>query len=297
MYIIKHRVFFYILSGILLIASMGSLIFNKWNYSIEFTGGALLELSYKDKPPMEDIKTALNKLGWGTIQVQAAGDKSVLIRTKDLSEKERQQLITTASLGNMTEIVRFSSYGPSIGAELRSNSIWAIFTVLIGIMLYVAYAFRQVSKPVSSWMYGFITVIALAHDVIIPAGIYIMLSAHNIGVQIDVLFVTALLTVLGFSVHDTIVVFDRTRENLRIGEKESFETTVGKSVSQTFTRSINTSLTVLIVIGALYLFGGETTRYFAFTLGIGVIIGTYSSIFIGSPLLVTMANLMDKRKR
>jgi preprotein translocase subunit SecF len=229
--------------------------------------------------------------------VQAAGEKSVLIRTKDLSEKERQELITTASLGEKTQIVRFSSYGPSIGAELRSNSIWAIFTVLIGIMLYVAYAFRQVSKPVSSWMYGLITVIALAHDVIIPAGIYIMLSARNIGVEIDVLFVTALLTVLGFSVHDTIVVFDRTREHLRSGVKESFETTVGKSVSQTFTRSINTSLTVLIVIGALYLFGGETTKYFAFTLGIGVIIGTYSSIFIGSPLLVTMANFIEKRKR
>lgn len=297
MKIIKNRIVFFVLSAILFAFSITSLAINKWNYSIEFTGGALLELSYKDKPNIDLVKAEVEKLALGGTQVQQAGEKSVIIRTKDLTEKERQELVKSASIGQETQITRFNSYGPSIGAELRQKSVWAIVAVILGIVLYVAYAFRQVSKPVSSWVYGAVTIVALIHDVLIPAGIYVMMSSHNIGIQIDILFVTALLTVLGFSVHDTIVVFDRTRENLRTRTNEKFETTVGKSVEQTFVRSINTSLTVLFITAALFFFGGETTKYFAFTLGIGIIFGTYSSIFIASPLVVTIANYMEKKKK
>lgn len=297
MKIIKNRVLFYVLSVILFALSITSLAVNKWNYSIEFTGGALLELTYPDKPEVEKVKLAVEKLNWGGTQIQSAGEKGVIIRTKDLSEAERQELVKTASLGENTQIARFNSYGPSIGAEMRQKSYWAILAVIIGIVLYVAYAFRKVSKPISSWVYGLVTITALLHDVLIPAGIYIMLSANSVAIQIDILFVTALLTVLGFSVHDTIVVFDRTRENLRLNGNESFATTVGKSVEQTFVRSINTSLTVLFITAALYFFGGETTKYFAFTLGVGIIIGTYSSIFVASPLLVTISSYLEKRKK
>jgi preprotein translocase subunit SecF len=297
MKIIKHRAFFFALSIVLFIASIGSLSYYKWNYSIEFTGGALLELSYAQKPEVELVKAAVEKLNWGTVQVQAAGEKNVIVRTKDLSEPQRQELVKAASIGEETQIVRFNSYGPSIGAELRQKSYWAIFAVIMGIMLYVAYAFRGVSKPVSSWIYGLATIVALVHDVLIPAGIYIAMGANNMSIQIDILFVTALLTVLGFSVHDTIVVFDRTRENLRTHAAEKFETTVGKSIEQTFVRSINTSLTVLFITAALFFFGGESTKYFAFTLGVGIIVGTYSSIFIASPLLVSVANYLEKKKK
>lgn len=297
MKIIKNRAFFFALSIVLFIASIASLSYYKWNYSIEFTGGALLELSYPQKPEIDLVKTSVEKLNWGASQVQAAGEKNVIIRTKDLTEAQRQELVKTASIGEETQIVRFNSYGPSMGAELRQKSYWAIFAVIMGIMLYVAYAFRGVSKPVSSWIYGLATIIALVHDVLVPAGIYIAMGAHNMSIQIDILFVTALLTVLGFSVHDTIVVFDRTRENLRTRTSEKFETTVGKSIEQTFVRSINTSLTVLFITAALFFFGGESTKYFAFTLGIGIIIGTYSSIFIASPLLVSVANYLEKKKK
>jgi preprotein translocase subunit SecF len=297
MKIIKYRSAFFIISFVLFALSIASLSINKWNYSIEFTGGALLELTYPEKPNVDEVKTAVEKLNWGSVQVQAAGEKGVIIRTKDLTEDERQSLVKTASVGKDAQIARFNSYGPSIGAEMRQKSYWAIIAVILGIVMYVAYAFRQVSKPVSSWVYGLVTIVALVHDVLIPAGIYIMMSANNIAIQIDILFVTALLTVLGFSVHDTIVVFDRTRENLRLHGNDNFATTVGKSVEQTFVRSINTSLTVLFISAALFFFGGESTKYFAFTLGIGIIFGTYSSIFIASPLLVTIANYLDKKKK
>ncbi len=296
MKIIKNRIVFFVISAVLLALSIVSLSVNKWNYSIEFTGGALLELSYNEKPDINTVKAEVEKLNLGGSQVQAAGEKGVIIRTKDLTEKERQELVKAASLGEKTEITRFNSYGPSIGAELRQKSYWAIVAVMLGIVLYIAYAFRQVSKPVSSWVYGLVTVVALIHDVLIPAGIYILMSAKNVGIQIDILFVTALLTVLGFSVHDTIVVFDRTRENLRLHTQHDFETTVGKSVEQTLVRSINTSMTVLFITAALFFFGGETTKYFAFTLGVGIIVGTYSSIFIASPLLVSIANYIENKK-
>ena len=167
--------------------------------------------------------------------------------------------------------------------------------VLAAIILYIAFAFRRVSRPVSSWFYGFFAIVALFHDIFIPLGVFSLLG-HFKGVEIDTLFVTAILTVLGFSVHDTIVVFDRIRENLNLSRaKESFEEIVGKSLTQTITRSINTSLTVLIVLVAVFFLGAESTKYFSLALIIGIIAGTYSSIFIASPLLVTWNNFREKR--
>jgi len=165
--------------------------------------------------------------------------------------------------------------------------------------LFITFAFRKVSEPVSSWKYGLVAVLALVHDVLIPTGVFAILG-HFKGVEIDTLFVTAILVVLGFSVHDTIVVFDRVRENLRRAKesnaRKDFETVVGESISQTFTRSINTSLTTLLALIVLYFVGGEATRLFSLALIIGVVVGTYSSIFIGSPLLVTLERLKNRQK-
>jgi preprotein translocase subunit SecF len=163
--------------------------------------------------------------------------------------------------------------------------------------LFIAFAFRKVSKPVSSWVYGLVAVIALAHDVIIPTGVFVLLG-HFKNFEIDTLFVTALLVILGFSIHDTIVVFDRVRENLRHdhNSKKPFEQIVGESISQTFTRSINTSLTVLLALLVLYFFGSSATHNFVLALLIGITLGTYSSIFIGSSLLVTIEKWQNRKK-
>ncbi|HLD27489.1 MAG TPA: protein translocase subunit SecF, partial [Patescibacteria group bacterium] len=181
--------------------------------------------------------------------------------------------------------LRFDSIGPTIGNELKRKSFYAIIVVLLAIILYIAYAFRKVSKPVESYKYGAAAIIALIHDLLIIIGVFAVLG-HFLNVQIDSYFVTALLTILGFSVHDTIVTFDRTRENLKRHQDKTFEEVVNLSVNETIIRSLNTSLTTVFVLLAIFLFGGETIRYFVLALALGLIVGTYSSIFLASPLLM-----------
>lgn len=300
MFIIKYKKFFFILSIFLVTSSLIAMAASRpWNFGIEFTGGTLLEVGYPEgRPDAETLRTKLSTLNWNGTQVQEIGADGFIIRTKNLTELERQQLMATVSDNGQTNIEqrRFNSIGPTIGAELRTKAAWAILTVMLAIILYIAFAFRAVSQPVSSWVYGLVAIVALLHDVIIPAGIYIALGSLYLDVQIDVLFVTAILTILGFSVHDTIVVFDRTRENLKLRTWKEFDVTVGHSVEQTFARSINTSVTVLLVILALYFVGGETTKNFALTLAMGIIVGTYSSLFVASPLLVQIAEWQKKRE-
>lgn len=183
------------------------------------------------------------------------------------------------------EELRFESIGPVIGQELQEKSIYAVIIVLLAIIAYIAYAFRKVSYPVASWKYGLSAIIALIHDVLIVTGVFSILG-HFWGIQVDAYFITAILTILGFSVHDTIVTFDRTRENLHRRQDQTFENMVNISVNETLVRSLNTSLTTAFVLLAVLLFGGESVRYFVLALFIGIFIGTYSSIYIASPLLV-----------
>ncbi len=299
MFIIKYKKFFFILSALLTFIGLLGMVIFPWNMGIEFTGGSLLEVGYpQGRPESEVVKAKIDTFQWSGTQVQATGDDGYVIRTKALTEPERQELIATLSDNGTTvlEERRFTSIGPTIGAELKKKAGWSILLVILAIVLYIAFAFRHVSRPISSWVYGFVAIVALLHDVIIPTGVYVVLGHYFIDVQIDVLFVTAILTILGFSVHDTIVVFDRTRENLKLNTWKEFDTTVGHSVSQTFTRSINTSLTVLLVILALYFVGGATTKNFALTLGVGIAAGTYSSLFLASPLLVAIADWQRRRE-
>ena len=225
----------------------------------------------------------------------------MILRLQSLREDEHQQLIKSfvEKFGQdkgegYVEERRFTSIGPTIGEELQQKAIWAIAAVLVAIILYIAWAFRRVSKPVPSWQYGIAAVIALFHDVFIPVGIFAVLGRF-MNVEIDTLFITALLTVLGFSVHDTIVVFDRIRENL-LKPVENFAIVVNRSVNETLARSINTSITTLLVLLTTLFLGGETIRYFILTLVIGILFGTYSSIFIASPLLVS-AHQWARRRR
>ncbi len=299
MFVVKYRKIFYTFSLILVVGSIIAMMVYGLNFGIDFKGGAIVEVDYSSAPNIDAIKASVDKLALGDYSVRATGATGVILRTRDLSETERGQL-SSALVANDpgAQIKQFDSVGPVLGQELTQKALWSIFFVILAIVLFITFAFRHVSRPVSSWKYGVVAIIALIHDVIVPTGVFALLG-HFAGIEIDALFVTALLVILGFSVHDTIVVFDRTRENLRHGhsDKKSFEEVVGESVSQTFTRSINTSLTVLLSLAVLYFVGPETTRNFSLALFVGIIAGTYSSIFLGSPLLVTLQKMQEKKSK
>jgi preprotein translocase subunit SecF len=291
MNIIKHRKIYFAISGILFVASLLALLVWGLRLGIDFTGGSLLEAELSQNVNILEIKEKLIGLDVGDVSAQPVGEKGAILRMKDINEETHQKILT--ALDGAQE-KRFESIGPVVGEELKRRAIYAVSLTLLMIVVYIAWAFRKVSRPVPSWQYGLATLIALFHDVFLPAGIFALLG-HYKGAEIGLLFITAILTVLGFSVHDTIVVFDRIRENLRRGMGNSFEQTVDLSVNQTLTRSINTSLTVLLTLLAVYFLGGETIKYFVLTLIIGIVFGTYSSIFIASPLLVFFNKLKKRR--
>ncbi len=299
MFVIKYRKIFFGLSTLLIVASIGAVAMFGLNYGIEFTGGAIIEVSYEEKvPALEDVESAVVEAGFSA-RVQET-DRGFIIRGQDHIGEERDLLLSALSFGEFSAVEeRFNSIGPSIGDELKSKALIAIAVVALAIILFIAYVFRRVSKPVSSWRYGFTATLALIHDITIPVGLFAVLGFY-IGAEIDVLFVTALLAILGFSVNDTIVVFDRIRENLRVNEednlKEPFDEVVGRSLKQTYVRSINTSLTTLFVLGALYFLGGSVTQLFALVLAVGVIAGTYSSIFLASPIIVELEKWQKRKK-
>jgi preprotein translocase subunit SecF len=295
MFVVKNKNIFFIGSGILVFLSLAVIMFWGLNFGIDFTGGSILEVTYPNgAPDVEEVKKQVEMIDFKSApSVRPSGENGFIIRTNFLEEDERATLVETLSFSGSAEVVedRFSSIGPSIGGELRSKAILAISIVVLTIILFVAFAFRRVSKPISSWKYGIVAIIALFHDVIITTGIFAVLG-HFGGAEVDVLFVTALLTILGYSVNDTIVVFDRIRENLSkrlpADTPEEFAETVGISLEETYARSINTSLTTLLVLLSLLFFGGSTTTFFALALIIGVVAGTYSSIFLASPLLIKL---------
>ena len=296
MFIVKNRKWFYSFSGALIAIGVVSLLVWGLKFGIDFTGGSLLEISYTSAtvPSAHDVSSVLQGAGIQGSSVRPTGLSGYIIRTPFLTpvQYDNVENALTGSGQWQFDQKSYDSIGPTIGTELTSKSLWAIALVLVAIALFVMFAFRKVSKPVSSWKYGLVVLIALAHDVLIPVGAFSLLG-HFFNVEVDTLFVTAVLVVLGFSVHDSIVVFDRVRENLRKNQesnnaKEPFEETVGKSIQQTLSRSLNTSLTVVLVLLALLILGPASVQLFVLALLIGVIAGTYSSVFIGSPLLVTL---------
>jgi preprotein translocase subunit SecF len=302
MFVVQYRKTFFALSALLTIAAIVVMFMYGFNFGIDFKGGSILEVSYAqnaERPAIEAVKHNIDALNIGGYLVQPSGSDRYVVKTREIDQAEKGKLLAALSADGTTlpKEERFNTIGPVVGNELKNKALIAIVIVILCIVLFITFAFRKVSKPVSSWKYGFVTILALVHDVIVPTGVFILFTHFYAG-EIDLLFVAAILAILGYSVHDTIVVFDRVRENLRINRDaritEDFETTVGKSVSQTFGRSINTSLTIFLVLLALYFVGGETTRNFSLVLLVGVIVGTYSSIFLASPLLVTLGTMKEK---
>ena len=292
MFIVTYRNIFFTLSLFIIALSFYAMATKGFNAGIDFNGGSIMEVSFEKRPDIETLKASLDKAGFEDAHIQMAGESEVMLKTKALSENDRQALVSALSLDGTLKMEekRLNSIGPTIGKELRTNAWKAIILVILGIVFFVAYAFRKVSEPISSWKYGAITTVTLLHDIIVPAGVFVWL-----GKEVDTLFVVALLSIMGVSVHDTIVVFDRIRENLKHRISNDFATTVGKSLQETFTRSINTSLTVMFVLATLFFFGPESTKDFSLILWIGIFIGTYSSVFIASPLLVVVEKWQNKK--
>lgn len=297
--IISKTKYAYAFSIILTILSIISLSVWGLKYDIDFTSGTLMKIKFTDKVPAKtEIEDVLKDSNLGSLTIQASDGNVLMVRYASEDDKVNDQVWNKihAKYENASQ-QSVDFINPAVSQELKKKSLNAIFLAIAAIMAYIAWAFRKVSRPVESWKYGVGAVIALAHDILITAGVFSVLG-HFYGVEIGIPFVAALLTILGFSVHDTIVVYDRTRENLLRGSnKTPFEEVVNKSLNETLVRSINTSMTVIITLLAIYVFGGATIKYFSLALLVGVTFGTYSSIFIASALLVTSYELTMKFKK
>jgi preprotein translocase subunit SecF len=288
----SRRKTWYLISVIVILPGVISLILFGLNLGIDFTGGTLWELDFNRAVTTEEVRTVLARGGFDDAVVQLARDDDgnnnqvAIIRIKELKESSAQKAAIEndfrSSIGNFTEL-QISTVGASVGNAIRNRAVIAVAFASVGILLYIAYAFRNTQNPA---LYAVAAIIAMLHDVLVVLGIFSILGVIA-NVEIDALFVTALLTVIGFSVHDTIVVFDRIRENLARKAAPTFEEVVNYSLAQTIVRSVNTSLTVTFTLLALYLFGGESTKEFVLALLIGVVSGTYSSIFNASQILVS----------
>ena len=306
MWITKNRKIFYSISVVLVLASIVALFTWGLSFGIDFKGGSSVEFQYKEiRPEVDVVKTQIDGLAFeptinGSYSLVPAGEKGYVLNLRTVTEAERASLVSviSANAANPVEIKKFNSVGPTLGKEASIKALISIILVILCIVIFLTFAFRKVSEPVASWKYGVISIVALCHDIIIPTGVFAILNHLYHGFEIDTLFVTAILVILGFSIHDTIVVFDRVRENLRnnngIRNPKNFEEIVGESISQTFIRSINTSLTTLLAILVVFLVGPVATRNFTLALLVGIFFGTYSSIFIGSNLLVTVEGWQKK---
>lgn len=291
----KYSKIYYAFSGILIIGAIASLIVFGLKFGIEFTGGSNMEVDFTQKRPSnEEISKSLSEFNLGDIIVQPTGDKGALLQFKGIDEATHQKVLAKLNTLAPLQEKSFQYIGPSIGQDLKNKTQIAIGLALLAITLYIAFAFRKVSRPVASWKYGVTSLIALFHDILIPLGVFSVLGKFY-NVEITVPIVAALLTILGFSVHDTIVIFDRIRENILRAGMAEFSQTVDKSLNQTIGRSISTVITVLLVMASLFFFGGDTLKYFSLALIIGVTSGAYSSIFIASPLLVSWQKFSEKR--
>jgi preprotein translocase subunit SecF len=287
MKILKYKKIFFWFSGILVALSIFSIFFFGLNLGIDFTGGSVLEIR------AQGVEDNLQKvLGYHGVQDSSwrKSDDSYIIRMKTIDEETKNAIVSDLSqvAGYDVPVERFSTVGPTLGHELQSKALVALGLVVVIVIIFIAWSFRHVSTPVSSWKYGFATIIALLHDIIITVGLFTLLGSL-FGIEIDALFITALLVILGYSINDTIVVFDRVRDNLnQLNEnkkEKEFENVLNKSFNQTIVRSINTSLTTLISLVVLYFIGVTSIQGFILALIIGIILGTYSSIFLAIPLL------------
>jgi len=284
---LKFAKLYFIFSGILVVLSILAIFMYGLNWGIDFVGGSVIQVKYSELPVHEELFNDLSELGLENFSLRFNQDNIVSVRMPDINQELKDTINAYFYQSDSVDkdSISFESISPIIGNETRTKAIRAVILSIVAIILYVAFVFRKVSRPIKSWQYGIATVIALIHDVLIPIGVFACLG-HFYNAEFSIPILTALLTIFGYSVNDTVVVFDRIRENLITHKSDNYREIVNQSLNQTLVRSLNTSLTTLLVLVALYLFGGVSLNFFSLALIIGVIAGTYSSMFLASTLLV-----------
>lgn len=295
--IIRYRKVWFVFSGILVAVAMYGLFAYGLKFGIDFTGGSLIEVQFQQAAPqVAEVSAKFAELGYQETIAQTVGDRGMIIRLAGVDEQAHRKLLDglVKQYPGLTE-QQFQTVGPTVGGELRTKAAWSLTLVLLGIAIYIAFAFRKVSRPVASWKYGLVTLVtSVLHDVLLPVGVFAFLG-HFANVELNSSLVAAILTILGFSVHDTVVVCDRIRENLmRVGG--NFEDVVERSVNETMSRSINTSMTAFLPLMSIFVFGGASLEWFALALMIGLVSGTYSSIFLVAPMLVVIEKSQSVRR-
>jgi len=298
MKIIARRKVWYIFSGVLSLISILVIIFIGFNFGIDFKGGTQIELKFQKSIDINQVRNDLQEFNLKSLSVQKTGDNAVLIKTDELSKDQYAEIRNKLSndIGPNDEL-GFETVGPTVSNDLKKKAILAVILASVAIIFYLAFAFRKVQKPASPWRFGVCAVVAIIHDVLIVTGIYVILGHFYSSIVVDSLFITALLTIIGFSVHDTIVVFDRVRENIqKEGGNFDIQAVAERSVRETIVRSLVTSLTAILVLLAILILGGQTIFSFVLALTIGFIFGTYSSIFIATAILVDWTKWSERRK-
>lgn len=307
---LKYKKIYYIFSGVLAISSLVFLLAFGLKFGIDFLGGSILEVSFEKRPENQIIEAKLKDLNYpsaaqgeeermlfdlGEVVLQPTGENEVILRLKDISEETHQQIISRLGEISKIEEKRFESIGPTIGRELRQKTLTLVATSLVALLIYIAVSFRKVNFPVSSWQYGVISILTLSFDVLITVGSLALLGKFY-NVQLSIPIITALLTILGYTINDKVIVFDRVRENLLRDRGDNFEDLVNHSLNETLGRSLSTGTCALLVLFFIFLLGGETLKYFALTLIIGILAGTYSSLFLAAPILVSWLKRKERKR-
>lgn len=294
MKIVKNRWYWFLLSGVLLASAIGLLATFGLKQGIDFTGGTLLSVRFEKRPTPVDAEKALAVFNLNAITIQPAGEADLIFRFKTVEEDTHQKILETlgSTFGKVTEL-QYNAIGPAVGEELRQKAVSSLVIIFLLVLGFIAWSFRKVSAPVQSWKYGAVVLASAFHDVLIPVGLFALLGKFY-NWEIGTPFIAAVLTIMGYSINDTIVVLDRVRENLQ-KMSGTFEEIVEQSIQQTMLRSLNTSLTTILALSAVFFFGGDSIKDFALALIVGVATGTYSSIFVIPSLLVVWNNVTRKR--
>lgn len=292
---LKYKKIYYLFSTALIVSSLAFLFIFGLRFGIDFLGGSILEVSFEKRPENQIIEAKLKDLNLGEVVLQPTGENEVILRLKDISEETHQQIISRLGEISKIEEKRFESIGPTIGRELRQKTLTLVATSLVALLIYIAVSFRKVNFPVSSWQYGVISILTLSFDVLITVGSLALLGKFY-NVQLSIPIITALLTILGYTINDKVIVFDRVRENLLRDRGDNFEDLVNHSLNETLGRSLSTGTCALLVLFFIFLLGGETLKYFALTLIIGILAGTYSSLFLAAPILVSWLKRKERKR-
>jgi preprotein translocase subunit SecF len=292
---LKYSKIYYIFSGLLALAAVSSIAVFGLRFGIDFTGGSILEAEFQRRPENSVIQERLKNLNLGEITIQSTGEKGIILRLKDIDESVHSEILK--NLGDLSNVKesRFENIGPVIGQELRQKTIILVLVSLFVLFIYIAISFRRVTFPFSSWQFSIVSITSLFFDVLIPIGLFALLGKFY-NTQFSIPIITALLTILGYTINDKVIVFDRVRENISRNRGMDFNLLVDRSLNEILFRSFSTGTCTLLVLFFIFFLGGETLKYFALTLIIGIAVGTYSSIFLASPLLVSWLRWKEKKR-